>query len=63
MLSSIQSVFIGILIVAASLAFLLVLDLIWPREERREHNDIVGWQVTVVGTTFAVIIGFMMVAV
>jgi len=63
MLSSLQSVFIGILIVAASLAFLLVLDLIWPREERREHNDIVGWQVTVVGTTFAVIIGFMMVAV
>lgn len=63
MLSTIQSVFIGILIVAASVAFLLVLDLFWPREARREHNDIVGWQVTVVGTTYAVIIGFMLFAV
>ena len=63
MLSITKSAFIGILIVAASVVFLLVLNRIWPRDERREHNDIVGWQVTVVGTTYAVIIGFMLFAV
>lgn len=63
MLSFIESGFICALIVAASLAFLLILDWIWPRTSRREHNDIIGWQVTVVGTIYAVIIGFMLITV
>lgn len=63
MLTYAQSVFIGILIVAASLTFLLLLEWLWPRDARREHNDIVGWQVSVVGMTYAVVIGFMLYAV
>jgi hypothetical protein len=58
-----QSVIIGIGIVAASVAFLFLVDRLWPTESRRQHNDIVGWQVSVVGMTYAVIIGFMLYAV
>jgi Protein of unknown function (DUF4239) len=62
-LTILQSIFIAIAIVLASVAFLFLLNRFWPNEVRREHNDIVGWQVSVVGTTYAVIIGFMLYAV
>jgi Protein of unknown function (DUF4239) len=58
-----ESVFVIIVIVASSLAFLFVLNLLWEVDDRRQHNDIVGWQVSVVGMTYAVIIGFMLYAV
>jgi hypothetical protein len=32
----------------------------WPAEKRRAHNDLIGWQLSVLGTTYAVIIGFML---
>jgi hypothetical protein len=32
----------------------------WPAEQRRVHNDLIGWQLSVLGTTYAVIIGFML---
>lgn len=63
MLTTVESVFVVIAIVAGSLAFLLVLNWLWPTDDRRQHNDIVGWQVSVVGMTYAVIIGFMLYAV
>jgi hypothetical protein len=47
----------------ASVSFLTILNWLWPSESRRRHNDLVGWQVGVVGTTYAVIIGFMLYAV
>ena len=28
--------------------------------KRRTYNDIIGWQVSVLGTTYAVILGFML---
>jgi len=34
----------------------------WPSEQRREHNEITGWQLSVLGTTYAVILGFMLFA-
>jgi hypothetical protein len=39
------------------------LNRIWPREKRREHNDQIGWQLTALGTLYAVILGFMLYAV
>jgi Protein of unknown function (DUF4239) len=63
LLTTVQSVFLGAAIVMASLSFLIVLNRFWPNEVRRRHNDLVGWQVGVVGTTYAVIIGFMLYAV
>ena len=32
----------------------------WPPEARRAHNDLIGWQLSVLGTTYAVILGFML---
>ena len=60
MLSLFQSITVVVLIVAASLTFLWILRSIWPNEQRRQHNDLIGWQVNIIGTTYAVIIGFML---
>jgi hypothetical protein len=59
-LNTLQSIATAIAIIAGSVAFLLALRRIWPTEQRRQHNDLIGWQVTVVGTTYAVILGFML---
>jgi hypothetical protein len=45
------------------LPFLYILNRFWPATRRRIHNDIIGWQVGVLGTTYAVIMGFMLYAV
>jgi hypothetical protein len=44
-------------------AFLFVVRRFWPTEKRRDHNDIIGWQVSMLGTTYAVMMGFMLYAV
>jgi Protein of unknown function (DUF4239) len=49
--------------ILAALGFLWFLKRFWPSTQRRDHNDIIGWQVSVLGTTYAVIIGFMLYAV
>lgn len=46
--------------VAGALIFMAVLDHYWPRDKRRIHNDLIGWQLSVLGTTYAVILGFML---
>jgi hypothetical protein len=48
---------------SVSLLFLWILQRFWPCSQRRNHNDIIGWQVSVLGTTYAVIVGFMLYAV
>ncbi len=52
-----------IAIIGGSLAFLLIVHRAWPPEQRRQHNDLIGWQITVLGTTYAVVVGFMLYAV
>lgn len=49
--------------VFGSLAFMVGLNWVWPREQRKIHNDQIGWQLTALGTTYAVILGFMLYAV
>lgn len=63
MLNLPQSIALILAIVASAMACLWLLHRTWPREQRRKDNDLVGWQITVVGTTYAVIIGFMLYAV
>ena len=63
MLNSTQNAFIVMLTVAASLVVMTVLNRLWPSEKRRAHNDLIGWQLGILGTTYAVIIGFMLYAV
>jgi hypothetical protein len=48
---------------ACALAFWWIIRRAWPPERRRLHNEITGWQISVLGTTYAVIIGFMLFAV
>ena len=54
----------NILVVAVtillSLLLMLGLNRIWPREKRLKYNDLIGWQLSVLGTTYAVILGFML---
>lgn len=57
-----SSLAVGVM-VATSLGFFFLLDHFWPAERRSQHNDVIGWQVCVAGTTYAVIIGFMLYAV
>ncbi|MBV8673432.1 MAG: DUF4239 domain-containing protein [Acidobacteriaceae bacterium] len=63
MLTTWQDVVIVILIVSCALLFKLVIDRMWTREHRRTHNDLIGWQLSILGTTYAVIVGFMLYAV
>ena len=63
MLTVTQSTLIVLLCVVLTLVFLLLMRRFWPSSQRREHNEIIGWQVSVLGTTYAVIMGFMLYAV
>ncbi|HEY6374360.1 MAG TPA: DUF4239 domain-containing protein [Edaphobacter sp.] len=60
MLDTWQNVVIAILIVGAALLFRWLLERFWPAVKRRAHNDIIGWQLGILGTTYAVILGFML---
>lgn len=60
MLSTLQDVLLVIVIVLCSLLTMAILNRIWPWEKRRAHNDLIGWQLGILGTTYAVIIGFML---
>jgi hypothetical protein len=63
MLTTTESIFVPIVTVAGSLLFMAALNWVWPWENRREHNDQIGWQLSILGTTYAVILGFMLYAV
>lgn len=49
--------------VLGSLLFMAGLNRVWPWEKRRAHNDVIGWHLSILGTTYAVILGFMLYAV
>jgi hypothetical protein len=51
---------IVLIAVALSLLFMWVLNRMWPWEQRHAHNDVIGWQLSILGTTYAVILGFML---
>ena len=60
MLGTTQNALIVVIAVACSLSFMAAVNHYWPAEKRRVHNDLIGWQLSVLGTTYAVIIGFML---
>lgn len=60
MLSLGQNLLILIAALVASPLVMFLLNRLWPLERRRVNNDLIGWQLTVVGTTYAVILGFML---
>jgi Protein of unknown function (DUF4239) len=54
-------VFLALALIGARL-FLAGLNRLWPVHKRSEHNDLIGWQLNILGTTYAVILGFMLYA-
>ena len=62
-LGSLQNIAIIATTVAASAAFLRLVHRVWHSELRRQHNDLIGWHISVLGSTYAVIVGFMLYAV
>jgi len=63
MFSTTESIFAVLLAVGGALLFMALVNWIWPRQKRQEHTDQIGWQLSVLGTTYAVILGFMLYAV
>jgi hypothetical protein len=60
MLDTAQNIVIVVVALATSLFFMAAVNYYWPPEARRAHNDLIGWQLSVLGTTYAVILGFML---
>jgi hypothetical protein len=60
MLNTWQNLIVVILTVTASMLFRWGLNRLWPWERRQDHNDLIGWQLSILGTTYAVILGFML---
>ena len=58
-----QNVLVVIAAVVVSLLFMVALNRTWPSENRHKYNDLLGWQVSILSTTYAVILGFMLYAV
>lgn len=60
MLSFLQNILVLILVMFGSMLFMLALNRLWPQEKRQVHNELIGWQLGILGTTYAVILGFML---
>jgi hypothetical protein len=60
MLTRGQNILILILVMTGSMMFMALLNRIWPRGKREVHNNLIGWQLGIIGTTYAVILGFML---
>lgn len=60
MLGAFADVVLIVVTVACSLATMVLLNRLWPRERRETHNNLIGWHLGVLGTTYAVILGFML---
>src|ERR1700761_3485509 len=60
MLDTAQNFAVVVMGVACSLFFMAAVNYYWPAEKRRVHNDLIGWQLSILGTTYAVILGFML---
>ncbi len=63
MLDSAQNIFLICMWVALSITCLVLLNFFWAPAKRRVHNDVIGWQISIIGTIYAVMIGFMLYAV
>jgi hypothetical protein len=58
-----QNILVVLVAVLVSLLSMAGLNRVWPRETRLRYNDLIGWQLSILGTTYAVILGFMLYAV
>ena len=59
MFSLTANIAIGVFVMAAALTFMVFVNRIWPVHVRYEKEDMIGWQLNMLATTHAVILGFM----
>ena len=45
--------------IGGTVAAFIIVNVVWPAA-RRDHNEIIGWQLSVMGTSYAVILAFML---
>src|SRR5437899_10146478 len=60
MFSYSQSAFFVVASMAVSMFVVAVLNRLWPISNRKLINDVTGWQLGILGTTYGVILGFML---
>lgn len=60
MLNYAQSGMLVIVAMLVSVFMVLVLNWVWPIPNRKLINDVTGWQLGILGTTYGVILGFML---
>ena len=60
MLTFTQNILIIGLVMFASLLLMVGLNRVWPVHTRHSENDLIGWQLSVLGTTYAIVLGFML---
>ena len=60
MLSYVQSSFFVISAMVMSVVIVAILNHAWPISQRKLVNDVTGWQLGILGTTYGVILGFML---
>jgi hypothetical protein len=60
MFSYSQSAFFVAASLAVSMFSVAVLNRLWPISSRKLVNDVTGWQLGILGTTYGVILGFML---
>ena len=60
MLSLTQNIVIAVLVMALALCFMVLVNRLWPASERYAKEDLIGWQLNILATTHAVILGFML---
>jgi uncharacterized membrane protein len=58
-----QNIYLIVLWVVLSITCLVLLNTLWEPTHRSVHNDVIGWQIAILGTIYAVMIGFMLYAV
>jgi Protein of unknown function (DUF4239) len=60
MLSYVESGLMVALMMGISIVVVSVLNRVWPISNRKLINDVTGWQLGILGTTYGVILGFML---
>jgi hypothetical protein len=60
MFSYSQSAFFVVASLAVSMFVVALLNRLWPISSRKLVNDVTGWQLGILGTTYGVILGFML---
>jgi hypothetical protein len=60
MFTLLENVLILMLVMAAALLLMAGINWIWPVAKRYAHEDLIGWQLNMLATTHAVILGFML---